>query len=286
MFSKEIVKKYLFILFLLTLTYLQGEELDSTYFKWTPSLITSVNLSQIAFTNWEKGGKDSYSYVFSIDWGMKYKGNGWSFKNKFKGILGHSKLGDDEVNITSNSLLNETVFLGSGILFKPYASNLIRSPITNGFDYKKDPAEHIVSFFDPGYISQSLGFSYENSKIIKSRLGFAFEESFANKFAEKYTDDPTTLTDVEKFKFETGIESITDIKYEVAENIHYKGKLRLFSGFDRLEVWDVAMDNSVTAKVNTWLNVNFTYVIVHKTSESLRTQIKEGIQVGVVYSFF
>ena len=280
------MKKRLLILLLSAFTILQGKELDSTFYKWTPSLVTSVNLSQIAFDNWVKGGKNSYSYVLNIEWGMKFKGNGWSFKNKFKGVLGHSKLGDDDVNITSNNLLNETVFLGSGILFKPYASNLIRSPITNGFDYKKDIPEHIVAFFDPGYISQSLGFSYENSKIIKSRLGFAFEESFANKFAAKYTDDPSTLTDVEKFKFETGIESITDIKYEVAENIHYKGKLRLFSGFDRLAVWDVAMDNSVTAKVNSWLNVNFTYLIVHKASESLRTQIQEGIQVGVVYSFF
>ena len=70
------------------------------------------------------------------------------------------------------------------------------------------------------------------------------------------------------------------------ENVLYKGKLRLFSGFDRLEIWDVAMDNTLTAKVNSWLNVNVTYLVIHKISESLKTQTQEAIQVGLVYSFF
>jgi hypothetical protein len=60
----------------------------------------------------------------------------------------------------------------------------------------------------------------------------------------------------------------------------------LFSGFERLTTWDVAMNNSFTAEVNTWLNVNFSYIIIHKTSESLRTQVQEGIQVGVVYALY
>ncbi len=280
------MKKGLFLIFLSLFITLKGEDLDSTLYKWTPALIVSLNLSQVAYHNWAKGGKNSYSYVFGINWKMHYKGDGWSFQNKFKGVLGHSKFGDDDVNITANNLLNETVFLGSGIIFKPYASNLIRSPITNGFDYKQTPPEHIVSFFDPGYISQSLGLAYEKSNIIKSRLGFAFEESFANRFAKRYTDDSKTLTKIETFSFETGIESITNIKYEIAQNIHYKGDLRLFSGFERLTTWDVAMNNSFTAEVNTWLNVNFSYIIIHKTSESLRTQVQEGIQVGVVYALY
>jgi len=145
--------------------------------------------------------------------------------------------------------------------------------------------EQIVAFFDPGYVTQSIGFAYDKSEIFQTRLGLAFEESFADKFALKYTDDSETA-ELETFKFETGIESITDVKWEVFENVLYKGKLRLFSGFDRLDTWDVAMDNSFTAKVNDWLNVNLKYLIIYKVSESLKTQTQEAIQVGIVYNLF
>ena len=275
-----------FLFLFLSIGLLNGKDIDSTLNKWKPSLITSLNVSQVAFDNWTKGGESALSYTFKIDWGMNYKATTWSFKNQFKGALGHSKTGSAEPNITANSLYNESVLKGFGFIFKPYISNLIRTPITNGFDYKKTPKEHIVALFDPGYVTQSIGLAYKRTDIFQSRLGFALEESFADKFASRYTDDSKTLNEVETFKFESGIESITDVKYEVFENILYKGKLRLFSGFDRLDVWDVAWDNSLTAKVNSWLNVNVTYLLIHKTSESLKTQAKEGIQIGVIYSFF
>lgn len=278
--------KTLFFILFVFLTLVRGNDRDSTLNRWNPSLTASINLSQIAFDNWSKGGKNAYSYELGIDWKAEYKTSGWKFKNRFKGAIGHSKLGEDKINITSNTISNETVFFGPGFLLKPYISNLIRTPITNGFNYKKNPPEHIVSFFDPGYITQSIGIAFEKEKVFKTRLGLAFEESFSSKFAPKYTDDLTTVSKVEKFKLETGIESITDLNYEVADNVQYKGIIRFFSAFERIEIWDVTFDNKFIAKVNNWLNVNLTYVVVYKKSESLKAQQREGVQIGIVYNLF
>ncbi len=273
----------------LSLSTFYSQEVDSTLNKWTPSLIASANLSQVAFNNWTKGGESALSYSFGVDWVMEYKSSSkWSFKNQLKGDWGQSQVGDEITKVTSNNAFNETVFYyDAGWVVEPYVSNFIRTPITSGYDYDVAPLEkqQIVSFFDPGYVTQSIGFAYEKSKIIQTRLGLAFDESFANKFALDYTDDPET-DELETFKFETGIESITDVKYELFENVLYKGKLRLFSGFERLDTWDVGMDNKITAKVNDWLNVNFTYLVIYKVSESLKTQTQEAIQVGVVYNLF
>jgi hypothetical protein len=279
------VKKFVLIIPFFFFVILKGNDVDSTLNKWEPSLVFSLNLSQVAFYNWNKGGKNSYAYELGVNWKMHYNSTRWVFENKFWAIIGHSRLENDEINITSNYLHNETVLLGTGFLFHPYMSNLIRTALIDGYDYKKSPNEQIVAFFDPGYISQSIGLAYENESVIKVRLGFAFEESFADKFATKYTDVPTSA-EVEKFKLETGIESMTDINYDVAQNIKYKGKLRLFSGFERLKIWDVAFNNYLIAKVNDWLNVNFSYVLIYKASESLKTQMKEGLQIGVSYSVF
>ncbi len=282
------MKKVILLFLILSLSTTYSQDVDSTLNKWTPSLIASANLSQVAFNNWTKGGENSLSYSFGVDWVMEYKSSSkWSFKNQLKGEWGQSKIGDEISKVTSNNIFNETVFFfDAGWIVEPYASNLIRTPITNGYNYSTVPEEQIAAFFDPGYVTQSIGFAYEKSEIFQTRLGLAFEESFADKFAMKYTDDPETADEIETFKFETGIESITDVKYEVFENVLYKGKLRLFSGFDRLDTWDVAMDNTFTAKVNNWLNVNFTYLIIYKVSESIKTQSQQALQVGVVYSLF
>ena len=281
------MKKVILLLLILSLTSMFAQEADSTLNKWIPSLTASANLSQVAFNNWSKGGENSLAYSFGVDWEMKYKKTQWKFKNQLKGEWGQSKTGDDISKVTSNYVFNETVFTYKvGWLVEPYASNLIRTPITNGFDYAVLPENQIVAFFDPGYVTQSFGFAYDESNIVQTRLGLAFEESFADKFAVKYTDDPETSSEIEKFKFETGIESITDLAFNIVENVDYKGKLRLFTAFDRLDTWDVAMDNTITAKVNNWLNVNLTYLVVYKASESLKTQTQEAIQVGLVYRLF
>ena len=283
------MKKGLLLLSFLAFGVIVAQEVDSTLNRWTPSLIASANLSQVAFNNWAKGGDNSLAYSFGADWVMDYKSSkNWSFKNQLKGEWGQAQTGNDISKITSNNVFNETVFLLKTEWFvDPYASNLIRTPITDGYDYDVAPLEkeQIVAFFDPGYITQSVGFAYDKSEVVKTRLGLAFEESFANKFAVRYTDDLETA-EIERFVFETGIESITDVKLEMVENVLYKGKLRLFSGFDRLDTWDVAFDNTFTAKVNSWLNVNLRYIVVYKVSETLKTQTQESIQVGVVYNLF
>lgn len=287
------MKKGILLILVLSLSTIYSQVVDSTLNKWRPSFIASANLSQIAFDNWAKGGENSLAYSFGVDWVMKYKKSGWKFKNQLKGEWGKSKTGSADSKVTSNNVFNETVFtFRVGWVVEPYVSNLIRTPITNAYNYTAiDNSSEIlktqkVGFFDPGYVTQAIGFTYGETDIFQTRIGLAFEESFADKFAIKYTDDPETLNEIEKFKFETGIESITDVEYPIVENVLYKGKLRLFSAFDRMDTWDVAMDNTFIAKVNSWLNVNFTYLVVYKASESLRTQTQQALQVGIVYRLY
>ena len=61
-------------------------------------------------------------------------------------------------------------------------------------------------------------------------------------------------------------------------------KLRLFTRFNMLDVWDVRWDNTITAKVNDFVNVNLNVLIIYEKSQSLRTQIKEALQLGFTYT--
>lgn len=277
----------IFFLYFIIFNNIWAEDADSTLNKWEPKLKLQADLSQIAFKDWSKGGENSFSFTGIINWKMKYKSENWSFENEFEAAAGRSRVEPDIIKTTANEMFNTSVlrFDIDQKFQSPFISLLIRTPITTGYDYKETPAKIISGFFDPGYITQTLGVYYSKSKVFKSRLGLAFEESFANKFADRYTDDKETQS-LEYFKFETGIESVTDLEVYLDEDIIYRSTLRLFSGFDRLSVWDVIWKNTLTAKFNDWFNVNLFFLLVHNTTESLRTQMQESIRIGIVYNVF
>lgn len=271
-----------FVLFSSSFAQTQNDDM----YKWMPSLVTGIGISQVQFENWAQGGENTFAYSFLITFELKYKAELWRFKNYLKTSYGRTKLGDADFRTTENEIyLEDVISYNAGFVVDPYASNIVRTSITKGFDYKTNPKTLIANFFDPGYITQSIGFAYDKLPNIQTRLGIAFQETFTSNLAlsRRYSDDPKTLLDVEKFKFETGMESITDGKFQIDDNVTLTSKLRLFTRFENLSVWDVRWDNSVVAKVNNWLNVNLGVILLHEISQTARTQIKEAIQIGITY---
>lgn len=254
---------------------------------WNMSGVVGVNLSQTAFSNWAQGGTNALAFAVYTNLGAVYLDAPWKWKNRLNAIFGRTKLEDVGYRTTENDIYFESV--GSrdiGWAVDPYIAVTFRSALTKGYDYKVDPAVQIVDFFDPGYLTEAIGFTYDKNKIITTRLGIAFQQTFANKFAAFYTDDPETPNEIEDFKFETGIESVTEVKYEFLPNMTYYSFLRLFTRFDALDVWDVRWDNIVTAKVNDYINVNLAVTVLHEISQTRKTQLRQALQLGFSYSLF
>jgi hypothetical protein len=276
--------KKAFLLFLfaaLSFTYAQVP--DSLKNKWIPSFVVSAGINQIAFTNWVKGGDNSIAWTFLGDLHYDYAGDVWSFKNSVKATYGRSKIGSSMYKTTDNDLYIENVVIYNlNWAVSPFFSNSIRSSIANGYNYNVTPEVETANFFDPGYVTQTFGFTYDKYKNIVTRLGIGLQEVFASVHKE-YTD-PTNLKD--KFRFETGIESVTDVNYQLADNILFKSKIRFFSQFKSLDVWDVRLDNIISAQITKFIGVNFTYLVVYEKAQSPLTQVKEGLQIGITYRLF
>ncbi len=265
----------------------EEKKVDPNLNKWVPSFTAGLNISQIALENWSKGGENSLAYTLTGDFKLAYKTDSWKFRNRLKAAFGKTKLGDSEIRTTENEFFFETVLSYHILGWKvnPFVGNLVRSAITPGYDYNKDPKEKTADFFNPGYITQSFGFTCDQMENLQTRLGIALQETVTNTdaLAVKYSDDPDT-EEIEKFKFETGLESVTDANFNVDTNLLYTTKLRLFTRFESLDVWDVRWDNTITAKVNSWLNVNLDVILIHEISQTKRTQLKEALQIGIVYT--
>ena len=261
---------------------------DSTLAEgWHPVGVVGLNLSQVAFKNWTQGGSNSLAFVAYTNIGAAYLSNPWKWNNLLKASFGRTNIEDAGYRTTDNEIYFESIVSRKiGWAVDPYFAVTVRTAITKGYDYSQDPAEQIVNFFDPGYITEALGFLYEPNTNFSSRLGIAIQQTFADMFAERYTDDPETEETVEKFKFDTGMESVTQANYPFMENMQYSTFLRLFSRFTSPDVWDVRWDNIITAKVTKFINVNLAVSLVHEISQTRKTQLKEALQIGIVYTLF
>jgi hypothetical protein len=275
-----------FLLFMLTaVTFMNGQD-DSLKAGWQPNGVLGLNVSQISLSNWTQGGEDALNINLFGNFGLVYETDEWKFDNKLKLSYGFSKLGSGSSKNTDNEIFMDNVLSHkSDWIFDPYISNTFRTVIVKGYDYSIDPKVQISQFFDPAYWNQGLGLTYQKLEWFTTRLGLGFQETFANKFADEYTDDPET-PELEKSKFETGIEFVTKAEYPIQDNLLLSSELFMFGTFDALDVWDVRWDSSITAKISEIFNVNLNVVVVYDADQTLKTQIKEALQIGITYTLF
>ena len=254
---------------------------------WTPKGVIGLNLSQVSFQNWSQGGENSIAFTFLSNFRINYIGEPWKWRNSLKFSYGRTKFGSEQFKTNDNEIFFESTLIHHlAWNISPYAGITARTAVSKGFNYDKEPAIQIVDFFDPFYLTEGVGFAYDKIENFTTRIGIGFKQTFADKFNSKYTDDPETPNVVESFKNETGIESVTEYKIQFLENMVYYTYLRLFGRFEDIDVWDVRWDNIIVAKINKYFNVNFNVLLIYDVDETLRTQLKEALQLGISYTLF
>ncbi|PID59609.1 MAG: hypothetical protein CR986_04910 [Ignavibacteriae bacterium] len=282
------MKKLFFLLFFVTFLSITAQEEKAPPQKtWLPVGFAGLNISQLALENWTQGGEDALAFMAYTNFGLDYFSNPWAFTNKLKLAYGQTKLGSKDFRTTDNEIFLENLLTyNAGWFAQPYFSNTVRTVLTKGYTYKDDIETHVSNFFDPGYINQSIGLSYKASESFSTRLGLGFQETIASEFASKYTDDSETTGKLEKFKFDTGIESVSNLNLKLDDDLLYTSELRLFGTFDALDVWDVRWDNIVTAQITKLINVNLNILLIYDVDQTKKTQLKEGLQIGITYTLF
>lgn len=267
-----------------TLVAQNQDSIDAAH-AWNLSGVMRANASQIYLKDWVQGGENSVAWNVSLELGLDKDWDSWKMKNRLKSIYGMMNMGDQGFRGNENEFYLENLISKKlGWKADPYFSNTVRTVMFDAYKYANEQAEQVSTFFDPGYISQSLGFFYDDKTGFTARMGVAMQESFVNKYRQYLNGgDKNGET---TFKLETGVEIVSTLKKKVMDNILYDGSVRLFTRFNGLDVWDVRWDNSITAQINKYINVNFTAIIIHEVSQTRRTQIKQGLQVGFNYLLF
>jgi hypothetical protein len=263
----------------------QQDTAKAPVYGWKHTSVGSLTLTQVAFTDWSQGGDNALSWALGMDGKSVYEAVHTSWSNAYKFGFGQARLGDQGLRKT-----DDRIDLESMLTYKlsekvnPYGAATLKTQFARGYKYDANGMGTAVSqFFDPGYLTQSVGAVYQPSAVLKTRLGAGLREILTSEFPG-YADDPAT-SEIEKTRVDGGLESVTELNLPIEDNITLGSKLELFSPFKRMDEVVVRNDNLVTAKLSKYLTVMLDVQLVNERAVTPRTQVKEVLAFGFSYTF-
>lgn len=262
------------------------EVADSTKkYGWHRTLAVGANLSQVSYTDWVGGGQNSLAYTAWAKGEEADIQTGYEWSNRYRLAFGQTKLGGDDIRKTEDELYFESLYLHRiGTYINPYASLTLRTQFARGYLYEPT-LQPVSKFWDPAYLTQSVGLAYQPMPEIITRFGVGLREIFASEFAELYTDDKST-PELEKSLVQGGLESITTVTWPIWDNVLFTSSLEFFAPFESMDRIIVRSNNALLMKVNDYLTANLTFDLIQDPYVSPRTQFKQGISLGVGFTLF
>jgi hypothetical protein len=251
---------------------------------WKHGVVAGLTLTQVTFTDWAQGGENALAYALSIDGKSTLEEQTFGWANAYKFAFGQTRLGNQGLRKTDDKIDLESVLtykLWTHI--NPYAAATLKTQFAKGFTYDANGTRKAVSrFFDPAYLTQSVGASYQPIPQVKTRLGIGLREVLTTDFPS-YADDPATVA-VEKTRVDGGFESVTDLEWRLDDNLLFTSKLELFAPLTTLDQIIMRNDNTLAAKVSKYVTVNLNVQLINERRVTPRTQVKETLALGLSYT--
>lgn len=253
--------------------------------KWEKTLVTGLNINQVSFSNWKKGGEDAFSWTTRLDGNFVLKDSLYHWDSKIKVIFGQTKVDEKPFRKSIDELSLEMVYSRNlGIYVDPYISTKIETQIAPGYKYSETEGDKVVSkFFDPGYVTESLGLGINPLKPVKIRLGMALKQTITSKYASPYADNPHT-TKIEKIKYEKGGQLSIDVDWKINKNVFFKSNTSVFSNMEWIRQVDVKIDNLLVSKISKIFNINFEYNILYDYDQSTQIQVRQAFALGINFN--
>jgi hypothetical protein len=250
---------------------------------WRHTLGTSFTFSQVSFTDWAQGGENAYAYGASAVGTSTYDWHPITWTNTYRLGFGQTRIGGRQTRKTDDKIdLESVISYRMGIVINPYAALTLKTQFATGYRYDAAGNRTPISwFFDPAFLTQSLGLGYQVTPDLRSRFGFALREIVTSRYTA-FADDPKT-PDVEKVKIEDGLESVTEGTWKIDNSTTLNAKLELFSSFREPEKIIVRGDNTLTVRLARVVTIVVNVQVINERRVTPRTQLKQSLGVGISY---
>lgn len=283
---------------------------DSTK-TWQTGGQVGVNMSQVGFYNWAKGGDNFMSATGFLQLFANRKINDWVWENKLDIEFG-LKQEDNSILKKTDDRLEINSKIGKKAKEHWYYTGFLnfKSQFAKGYDYGASETVHISDIMSPGYLTIGLGMDYKpNDNFsaliapLASKTTFVLDQNLAD--AGSYGVDPAEMdaltgiiTPGKTIRVEAGANATLTYQKDIFKNVNLNTKLDLFSNYleDPQNV-DVDWQVTVTMKVNKYLNAVFKTHLIYDDNTDIAwekdgvqhlspiTQFKQSLSVGLMYKF-
>jgi len=271
--------------------------------KNSKSFDLGLNVTQSSYSDsWTGGEVGNVTWVINADGKCtRILSNVITLNNSAKLAFGQTLTQDKDtkdwakpVKSTDKIDLESMAMFDIHSYIEPYGALRLESQFLDASDTLTDENRYL----NPITLTISTGiarqFVKNEKREILSRLGFAVKEHFI-----KFTD-PTDSSTISKTTSDGGIESVTDYKFVLNENLAYEGKLSLFKAFfysekddvagtsaeDDWKAIDVNWENKVSASITKYVQVSLYVQLLYDKQISYKGRIKETLALGLTYKLF
>ncbi len=296
--SNQTMKKTLIAAFCMCLQFVFAQP-DSLFIKpdtpkedivkpqWVQKNKATIDLSEVAFVNWNAGGSNSISGLIGIRSEANYKDKYFFWNNNIATRYGINKQQSREVRKT-----DDLFEVNSNIGYKPneesnwfYSARLnFKTQLTNGYKYpnKDNPISRLMA---PGYLFFGGGMEYGKDieelsfyfSPITLKATFVLDEELANAGSFGVTpavldENGNIIMEGDRVRNEVGILVTNSYKMQVAENITMMHQVNLYTdyinNFGNVDMdWRVDFDFKVNSFVRATLGSHLKYDDDVKTSK-------------------
>ncbi|WP_405399820.1 DUF3078 domain-containing protein [Maribacter sp. Asnod2-G09] len=284
---------------------------------WETENSFGINISEVAFVNWNAGGDNAISGLGFLKFARKYKFSNFQWDNNLELRYGLNAQEGQKLRKTE-----DVIRLSSNLGFKKendsrwfYSVQLnFNTQFSNGYKYP-DRDTPISRFMAPGYLLFGAGTSYiskdEKFNLYLSPLTqkstFVLDQDLADNGSfgvqEAILDaEGNVITPGENHLLEIGILITNNFNYTVADNIELKSRLNLYSdyikSFGNIDVdWELTINMKVNKFISTSLGTQMIYDddilfdIVKNDNGTIvnpgvpKIQFKQVLGVGILYGF-
>lgn len=261
---------------------------------WKTKATVGINANQASFSdNWKGGGTNSVAIGALLNHKAEYSKESYSYTSEV--ILQYGKVKNkDQLQKKTNDRVywdnKAAVQLSKNWYF--FASLSFESQFDKGFSYSKDAngnevAKILSKFMSPGYLTESLGFEYKPSKVFSTRIGTGTARQTFVLDTTIYRTNPKNFG-VEvgrKIRNDLAFQVVSNLEKEIIKNTILKAKYNMFIPYDDVKETDHRLDVVVTSKLNRFLNVSLTGVILYDKDMDLKVQSSQALALGVSFTF-
>ncbi len=255
---------------------------------WNTEWSSDLTFAYTGVDNWVKSGTNQLNALWYNDMRFIYTAGKSKWRNTNVYTLAFARVDDKRSQKTDDLLEFETMYTRKVMeVVNPYAAMTVKTQLFPGFEYS-DAGDIIITstLFDPGYVTQSAGFSHHLHNVLVNRLGISLKETFADQYAKNLLEDTTKA-----YKAELGMEFVSDYKQKFGEWLELKSKLELFSELQRVQKIsmkkvDVRWNNYWAFRLKKILTLQIQLTVLYDQDLSAKRQVRGTATFGVHYNIF